>query len=261
MYLYNFMMKRYRDNYQQFLCIATFQLMLLPVLGFAVFIRHASQTAFHVLLFLSGWCTWTFAEYILHRFWMHHKNSNSALAQIHHHHHTHPTELVITSFHRVAMAAVLAVLLVMAVRMNNYFSFLVGLCFGLEGYFLMHQFLHLKTGQKVFKRLVRYHIYHHCKYPNTCFGISVPWWDDLFKTVPRAPKISQRIVEFYFNEHMFLEYAWIINCPKTFLCCKRVFRCAYGCSFRFPILFQYSKVQAKRRCCQSGYGQSKAHRV
>lgn len=201
MHFYYFMIKKYGSNYQQAKCIASFIAMLLPVLAFEIFIRDISSPTFHATLFLGGWCTWTFVEYILHRFWMHDKNSNSSIAKTHHYHHTHPTEIAVTNFHRGMMVIVLAALVLTANYLANYFTFLVGFFFGLEGYFLMHIFLHLKIAQRIFKRLVRYHIYHHCKYPNTCFGVSVPWWDDLFKTIPQQPKIAQRIIDFYFKDH------------------------------------------------------------
>lgn len=201
MNFYYFMLKQHRHNYEQAKCITRFLLMTLPVMLSVVFVRHVSFLAFHSLLFLTGWCTWTFIEYILHRFWMHDKDSNSAMAQTHHYHHTHPTEMVITNLHRVCMIIFIVALAFVARYLNDYFTLFVGFACGAAGYFHMHQFLHLKLGQKVFKRLVRYHIYHHCKYPNTCFGISVPWWDDLFKTVPASPKITQRIVDFYFKGH------------------------------------------------------------
>jgi hypothetical protein len=201
MYCYYFILKGYRKNHEQAKCISSFGMMLLPIFALQIMIRYAYPGIFHALLFLTGWCTWTFAEYILHRFWMHDKNSGSAIARTHHHHHTHPTELVVTNFHRAAMMIILAFFVLIAIRLNNYFTFFPGFLFGLEGYFLMHRLLHLKITQRVFKKLVRYHIYHHCKYPNTCFGISVPWWDDLFCTVPKDPNITERIIDFYFKGH------------------------------------------------------------
>jgi hypothetical protein len=200
MYLYYFLMKRFRNSYLQARGNFLFFFMLLMALIVTVIVRSISSMAFHSLLFLTGWYCWTFTEYILHRFYMHDKNPGSTLAKTHHHHHTHPTELMITNVHRIAMAFVLAALAVVAFLLNGYFTFVTGFCFGIEGYFIMHRILHLKVSQRLFKKLVRYHIYHHCKYPNTCFGISVPWWDDIFKTVPNNPKISQRIIDFYFSD-------------------------------------------------------------
>jgi hypothetical protein len=199
MYFYYFLLKRYRNNYQQAKCIVSYISALLPLVVAAGIIRHYSSSVFHGLLFLMGWCTWTFIEYILHRFWMHNKGSNSAIAQTHHHHHTHPAEIIVTNRQRLLTIIVFALLVAVAGRLNNYFTGFVGLFFGLAGYFMMHQFLHLRISQKIFKKLVRYHIYHHCKYPNTCYGVSVPWWDDVFRTVPATQKLTERIVEFYFN--------------------------------------------------------------
>lgn len=199
MYFYYFMIKRYRQNYQQLKCIFSFVMMLLPALTFCVIIRHTSPIVFHFVLLFAGWSVWTFVEYILHRFWMHDKNCSSSMTQMHIHHHKHPTELVVTNFHRVTMVAVLAALVVLADYLDNYFTLFVGFCFGVEAYFLVHRLIHLRLGQRVFKKLVLYHIYHHCKYTDTCFGVTVPWWDDLFKTTPKNPKITQRIIDFYFK--------------------------------------------------------------
>ena len=196
---YDFIAKQHRHSLQQLRCLIQFSFMALPVILSIVFLRHVCFIAFHSLLFMSGWCMWTFIEYILHRFWMLHKDSNSAMAKTHHYHHTHPTEMVITNLHRALMIIFIVALVFVARYLNDYFTLFVGFACGIAGYFWMHQFLHLELGQKLFKRLVRYHIYHHCKYPNTCFGISVPWWDDLFKTVPASPKITQRIIDFYFK--------------------------------------------------------------
>src|SRR5206468_6007187 len=101
--------------------------------------------------------------------------------------------------HRVLMFLLCATVSLLALRIGGYLAFLDGICFGALGYFLMHWFLHHRISQQLFKKLLRYHIYHHCKYPNTCFGISVTWWDDLFHTVPDRPVITDRIVDFYFE--------------------------------------------------------------
>jgi hypothetical protein len=199
MYLYQFLSNRYQDSYRQIKCVISYMAMLLPIMAIISIIRHSFPFVFHALLFLTGWCTWTFIEYILHRFWMHDKSSNSAMAQTHHHHHTHPTEIIVTNMQRLIMLVVVVILFLIAGRLDDYFTGVVGLFFGIEGYFMMHQFLHLKISQRIFKKLVRYHIYHHCKYPNTCYGVSVPWWDDIFKTVPTSPKLTQRIIDFYFK--------------------------------------------------------------
>ena len=221
MHFYYFMMKQYRHNYLQAKCIGSYVLILLPVLSFGIILCHTSPIIFHAILFLTGWCTWTFIEYILHRFWMHDKNSSSSMTQMHIHHHKHPTELVVTNFHRIAVVAVLALLVVIANYLDNYFTLFVGFSFGVETYFLVHRMIHLRIGQRIFKKLVRYHIYHHCKYTDTCFGVTVPWWDDIFKTIPKEPNITQRIIDFYFNddENKPIQLTETANCqPKMHSC-------------------------------------------
>jgi len=201
MYFYYFMIRRYQRNYLQLKCFIIFLGILIPAMICSIVIHHYSLFSFHALLFASGWVSWTFLEYILHRFHMHKKNAHSSLAETHQHHHTHPTEIVVTNAQRTGMVFFLLTVCAIAVYFNNYFTCAAGFCFGMVGYFMMHKILHQKIAQRLFKRLVKYHIYHHCKYPNTCFGISVPWWDDLFGSVPKNPRISQRIIDFYFNEH------------------------------------------------------------
>lgn len=202
MYFYYFMLQRYKRNYQQAKCIGVFLAAALPVWFLLLVVRHYSELFFQVLLFGLGWVTWTFAEYILHRFWMHNKGeSKTFLAQSHHHHHTHPTEIAITGWHRLLMLAGVGIMIGLAYTIQGYFTLLTGLFTGIVGYFWMHRLLHQPIAQKLLGRLLRYHVYHHCKYPNTCFGVSVPWWDDLFGTVPPDPKISDRILAFYFDEH------------------------------------------------------------
>lgn len=199
MNLHYFIMERYGDWYPKLRGFAFFLTILLPSVFLPSLVRAHSPVAYHALLFLTGWFIWTFVEYILHRFYMHDRNSHSALMKTHQHHHNHPTELLVTAVHRMAMLPILGVLISIAIFLNNYFTLIVGFCFGIEGYFLIHRILHLKQSEKLFRKLVRYHIYHHCKYPNTCFGISVTWWDDIFNTVPQNPKITQRIIDFYFK--------------------------------------------------------------
>ena len=203
MYFYYFLMRRYQHHWQQLKCLSVFLAMSLPVFVLVHWIRPYSQVSYHIWLFAMGWFAWTFAEYMLHRFWMHHKNRKPAtrLAQSHQRHHEHPTEIAITHGQRLAMVLLTLSILYAAVRLQNFFTFFAGVVAGIAGYFFMHQLLHQKIAQKLFRRLLRYHMYHHCKYPNTCFGITVTWWDDLFGTVPPNPKnISDRIMAFYYHK-------------------------------------------------------------
>ena len=154
-------------------------------------------------LFFAGWISWTFFEYILHRFWMHDKDSvdDSPMAQRHHHHHTHPTEIKVTAVQRLVLILIVSALVIFSLWFMIYFLIVAGFVFGFAGYTLMHWVLHQRWSAKIFPRLNRHHIYHHCKFPNSCYGVSVCWWDLLFKTTPPGdPVLVQRIIDFYFGD-------------------------------------------------------------
>ncbi len=199
---YQSIIKQNQKIIDQLKCCAVFLWIIIPFCALAFLIQDYSMLLYQLILFFGGWFFWTFIEYNLHRFWMHDKkNSHAAIVKTHNHHHTHPGELKVTAFHRYIMVLIMVILIYFSFVLKNHFTFFAGMVSGLICYFLMHKILHTTIAQKVFKKLWRYHIYHHCKYPNACFGISVPWWDDIFGTVPQSPQITQKIIDFYFKDH------------------------------------------------------------
>jgi len=188
--------------YQQLKCFAVFFVMLTPLVWGVIRFADVLSYSIPVLLFFIGWFMWTFTEYVLHRFWNHAKGAeNSVIVQRHNHHHTHPTDIRVSGKQRVIMLLISATLIAFSFWLSTYIMFIAGLWTGIFWFFLMHYFLHQKWAKRVFPRLVRYHVVHHCKEPDTCFGISTPWWDSLFGTTPRKNRdISERILAFYYKK-------------------------------------------------------------
>lgn len=188
---------------RQLKCIGIFLLIgILPLL-FADRFR-GNRLLFHSILFLDGWLTWTLVEYILHRFWNHSKSADkqNVIVQRHLHHHTHPTEIKVTGKQRLEMVLIGVVLIILSTWADNFITFLAGLWVGFSWFFMMHYFLHQVWVKNVFPRLLEYHIIHHCKEPDRCFGVSVTWWDLLFGTGPSTRKmISEKVIAFYFEGH------------------------------------------------------------
>lgn len=155
-------------------------------------------------LFFLGWFSWTFLEYMCHRFLWHSKQGNKANSHSdtfnHQYHHQHPTEIKMPVLSRYVLVAGGLSLVFVSIWIHNCFTVLVGFVCGFTIYRFTHLLLHKKFMQKVFPKKVRYHIYHHCKYPDKCFGITVTWWDDIFGTVPTKKEISPRVIDFYFGE-------------------------------------------------------------
>jgi hypothetical protein len=207
MYFYYFMMRRYTHSWQQARCFALYIPSFICLYLLATLLQAGLPVIFHLLLALLGWITATFIEYIVHRFWMHNskgRESASTFVSYHNHHHTHPSEIIITTTFRIILVLGGMLLTYISFRLQNSFTFLAGLYLGFCTYTLMHKAIHQPWAKKLFPKLTRFHIYHHCKFPNACFGITVTWWDEIFRTgPPKGAKISPRIIEFYFDKTSF----------------------------------------------------------
>jgi sterol desaturase/sphingolipid hydroxylase (fatty acid hydroxylase superfamily) len=194
------MQRNYGSNFSQSKCRLVFAGIFIPIVFLDVWVRTYSEVLFHVLLFLTGWFTWTFTEYIGHRFTLHKKavKNPTSLVKTHVYHHSHPTEISITPRNRLYMTLVAVLICITAFYLRNFFTYIAGIYFGGFGYILLHRFLHTKWAGIFAKRLYRQHVYHHCKYPDACFGVCTTFWDRLFGTMqPKNAIISPRIWEFY----------------------------------------------------------------
>jgi sterol desaturase/sphingolipid hydroxylase (fatty acid hydroxylase superfamily) len=196
------MIRRYQRSWQQIKCFAFFVPLFAILFITAGLMKRSFPFSYHLLLIFLGWLTATFIEYILHRFWMHSTKTKepSALATYHQYHHTHPMEMKITFVMRISFVLLLVLLIYIATVLQNSFTLFVGLYVGFCNYALMHKAIHQAWAAKVFRQLVRYHIFHHCKFPNRCFGVSITWWDRIFKTTPpKTALISERVLHFYLH--------------------------------------------------------------
>ncbi len=177
-------------------------LFVLPLLGTILFINKTYPVLSQLLQLFTGWLTWTYGEYLWHRFKTHAKNEQPGkVYQRHMYHHQHPAQLKIQLPHRVFMMIGMIVFGIISIRLNNYFTLFTGFYTGFVWFCYMHVVLHRRWSMKIFPRLFRYHVQHHCKHPDKCFGVSVPWWDDVFGTAPSGSyRIPARIIDFYFDE-------------------------------------------------------------
>lgn len=85
-------------TFQQTECYAIFFVLINPVTFGICLAENENRILFHLLLFSTGFFTFTFLEYIAHRFWMHGKEIKHPGKSLERHmdHHRHPTELKIT---------------------------------------------------------------------------------------------------------------------------------------------------------------------
>jgi hypothetical protein len=172
-----------------------------PLIILARSIRNEHQFLFHVLLFMAGWLAWTWTEYHVHRFLMHPKSDKwkTNTSRTHQHHHKEPSKLEVTLLHRILLFIFSCLFCYISYRCNNYFTLFAGFFWGAAFFCYIHYLLHHKWTKPFLPVHHRFHIYHHCRYTDRCYGVSVPWWDYLFFTAPpRHAVISDRVIDFYY---------------------------------------------------------------
>lgn len=183
-------------------CTVWFVLLIGPLL-LTAHLADDNKTIFHLLLFLTGWSCWTFTEYCMHRFADHGEQyqKGDKPEKLHHYHHHHPTEIAISPLQRTGLLMLCALLITLSIWLDDYFTLIPGFVMGFTSYTFIHWFLHHKLSARIFPELHRFHIHHHCKHPDKCFGVTVTWWDHLFGTIPiNHTEITERILAFYYKK-------------------------------------------------------------
>jgi dihydroceramide fatty acyl 2-hydroxylase len=149
--------------------------------------------------FLLGIALWTFAEYTLHRYLFHFHPQGERMKRLvflfHGIHHAQPqckTRLVMPPAVSIPMAFVfyglfhlLAGVLLGAPHWVN--PLVMGFMLGYLVYDLIHYATHhfpMRSG--VLKALKRHHMQHHYKTPDQRYGVSSPFWDIVFSTLPSS---------------------------------------------------------------------------
>ena len=183
--------------------ILLFGLLLMPLLILGFCLKKNEPYLAYTLLLFSGWLLWTFVEYFNHRFRMHGPGDPSKVIGYQRHilHHHHPTEIKITGVQRFILFMGNVLLITLCIIFKNWILFFTGFYTGFVIYTLMHWFLHRKISGKLFPQVHQFHIHHHCKHPDKCFGVTVTWWDHMFDTIPHEQKeITEKIKKFYYKE-------------------------------------------------------------
>ena len=144
------------------------------------------------LLFFGGLLSFTLVEYIMHRFVFHlnpkTEKQEKFAYKVHGVHHDYPKDK-----DRLAMPIPLSLTLstgfffffklFMGVHV---FGFLPGFLMGYASYLWVHYMVHAFQPPKNFwKVLWVHHGIHHYKDPGNAFGVSSPFWDLIFRTMPK----------------------------------------------------------------------------
>ncbi len=149
-----------------------------------------------------GYALWTLFEYWLHRLVFHFEPQDGLGARlhwiihgVHHDHPNDPLRLVMPPAVSVPLAAGVFGLLYLAFGANLAPAITAGFFAGYLVYDMTHYYLHHFVPRGRVARMLRErHMRHHFQDDTRGFGISAPYWDEVFRTSPRArrsPNTSQ----------------------------------------------------------------------
>ena len=171
----------------------------LAMLYWGYTLRHAEAGLGYLgAAFVLGLFLWTLAEYNIHRFFFHFIPHTPAQERIvflfHGVHHAQPrlkTRLVMPPAVSIPMQAIIFgmvyAILGMVFRAPAWVGpFVAGFTLGYLAYDLIHYATHrLPMRWGYFKYLKRHHMLHHYKTPDQRFGVSSPFWDWVYGTLPQ----------------------------------------------------------------------------
>jgi dihydroceramide fatty acyl 2-hydroxylase len=150
-------------------------------------------------LFVAGYALWTLFEYWLHRIVFHFEPENGFGARlhwiihgVHHDHPNDPMRLVMPPAVSVPLAAVVFGVLYLIFGSHYAPALGAGFFTGYLAYDLTHYYLHhFRPRGRLGRMLRERHMRHHFQDDTRGFGISAPYWDEVFGTSPRAKRSSQ----------------------------------------------------------------------
>jgi dihydroceramide fatty acyl 2-hydroxylase len=150
-------------------------------------------------LAVAGYALWTLFEYWLHRIVFHFEPADGLGARlhwiihgVHHDHPNDPLRLVMPPAVSVPLGLVVFGLLYLIFGSRYSPALGAGFFTGYVIYDMMHYYLHhFRPRGRLGRMLRERHMRHHFQDDTRGFGISAPYWDEIFRTSSRAKRSSQ----------------------------------------------------------------------
>ena len=150
-------------------------------------------------LFAAGYALWTLFEYWLHRLVFHFEPEDGLGARfhwiihgVHHDHPNDPMRLVMPPAVSIPLGAAVFGLIWLLAGHDYAPGIGAGFFAGYLVYDMMHYYLHhFRPRGRVGRILRERHMRHHFQDDTKGFGISAPYWDEVFHTSPRSRRSSQ----------------------------------------------------------------------
>ena len=149
---------------------------------------------------IGGYALWTLFEYWLHRLVFHFEPENGLGARlhwiihgVHHDHPNDPLRLVMPPAVSMPLGAVVFGALYLVFGVHYAPAIGAGFFTGYLIYDMTHYYLHhFRPRGRLGRMLRERHMRHHFQDDTRGFGISAPYWDEVFRTSPRVKRSSQR---------------------------------------------------------------------
>ena len=147
----------------------------------------------------AGYALWTLFEYWLHRIVFHFEPEDGPGARfhwmihgVHHDHPNDPLRLVMPPAASIPLGIIVFGLLYLLLGESYAPSVAAGFFTGYLVYDMMHYYLHhFRPRGRLGRWLRERHMRHHFQDDTKGFGISAPYWDDVFRTAPRGRRSPQ----------------------------------------------------------------------
>jgi dihydroceramide fatty acyl 2-hydroxylase len=147
-----------------------------------------------------GYLGWTLFEYWLHRLVFHFEPEDGIGARmhwiihgVHHEHPNDPLRLVMPPAVSIPLGGIVFGLLYLALGKHYAPGVGAGFFAGYLAYDMLHYYVHHFTPRTRVGRMLRErHMRHHFQDDTTGFGISAPYWDEVFRTSPRPRSDATR---------------------------------------------------------------------
>ncbi len=186
----------FRSKYLEFLTkthplVIDIMYIVLSVFLIRFYYQNYSQDSLQItIIFFVGFFTWTFFEYVMHRFLYHdfkdasfNNKFNYLFHGIHHEYPSDKSRVVLPVVPSLAFAAIFFGLFYLI--MGKYaFVFGAGFLIGYICYMTIHYAVHNFPPPKRFSFWWNFHNIHHYQQHDRAFGVTNPFWDMLFGTTP-----------------------------------------------------------------------------
>ena len=151
-----------------------------------------------IVFFLGGVVLFTLVEYVMHRYLYHipaasekRKRFQYVIHGVHHDHTRDKARLAMPPLLSIVLAVLFISLFRLVIGVDGY-AFGGGFLFGYSTYLLAHYAIHIyKPPHNPLGIIWKHHNLHHFVGDDGAFGVSTPFWDYIFGTMPKKTRREQ----------------------------------------------------------------------